>query len=139
MYVGGGLLGHSRDRGHHLRASASAGMFDRVTAAIGSASGRARKETPCLTSSPPGVSRRLLLRTALLVWPLAALADIELSINIAPPPLPVYEQPPVPTEGYLWTPGYWMRTVLRVISGCRALGCNRLSRGWFGRPATGVV
>jgi hypothetical protein len=65
-----------------------------------------------------------LLRTALFVWPLAALADIELSINIAPPPLPVYEQPPVPTEGYLWTPGYWMY-VLRVISGCRALGLNR--------------
>lgn len=50
----------------------------------------------------------VVLRIALLVWPLAALADIELSINFAPPPLPLYEQPPVPTEGYLWTPGYWM-------------------------------
>ncbi|MDE2348879.1 MAG: YXWGXW repeat-containing protein, partial [Gammaproteobacteria bacterium] len=27
--------------------------------------------------------------------------------TIAPPPLPVYEQPPCPAEGYLWTPGYW--------------------------------
>lgn len=50
----------------------------------------------------------MLLRIVLIGWPLAALADIELSINIAPPPLPVYEQPPVPSEGYLWTPGYWM-------------------------------
>jgi WXXGXW repeat (2 copies) len=25
----------------------------------------------------------------------------------APPPLPDYEQPPCPEEGYLWTPGYW--------------------------------
>jgi hypothetical protein len=25
----------------------------------------------------------------------------------APPPLPDYEQPPCPDEGYLWTPGYW--------------------------------
>jgi hypothetical protein len=25
----------------------------------------------------------------------------------APPPLPVYEQPPCPVSGYLWTPGYW--------------------------------
>ena len=25
----------------------------------------------------------------------------------APPPLPVYEQPPCPGEGYLWVPGYW--------------------------------
>src|SRR5271154_4647835 len=24
-----------------------------------------------------------------------------------PPPLPVYEQPPIPAPGYLWTPGYW--------------------------------
>ena len=24
-----------------------------------------------------------------------------------PPPLPVYDQPPIPEEGYLWTPGYW--------------------------------
>ena len=26
---------------------------------------------------------------------------------MAPPALPVYEQPPCPTEGFLWTPGYW--------------------------------
>jgi WXXGXW repeat (2 copies) len=24
-----------------------------------------------------------------------------------PPPLPVYEQPPCPEEGYVWTPGLW--------------------------------
>ncbi|MGH8276885.1 MAG: hypothetical protein ACRETH_09340, partial [Steroidobacteraceae bacterium] len=24
-----------------------------------------------------------------------------------PPPLPVYEQPPCPEEGYIWTPGLW--------------------------------
>jgi hypothetical protein len=28
-------------------------------------------------------------------------------ISIAPPPLPVYEQPPCPGDGYLWIPGYW--------------------------------
>jgi WXXGXW repeat (2 copies) len=27
--------------------------------------------------------------------------------NIPPPPLPVYDQPPIPGPGYLWTPGYW--------------------------------
>lgn len=27
--------------------------------------------------------------------------------NEAPPPLPDYEQPPCPEDGYLWTPGYW--------------------------------
>src|SRR5580658_8628583 len=34
-------------------------------------------------------------------------AGIEVSINIAPPVLPVYTQPPCPQDGYLWTPGYW--------------------------------
>jgi hypothetical protein len=29
------------------------------------------------------------------------------SITIAPPVLPVYEQPPIPDPGYMWTPGYW--------------------------------
>ncbi len=32
---------------------------------------------------------------------------IDISVPIAPPPLPVYEQPPIPAEGYIWTPGYW--------------------------------
>ena len=32
---------------------------------------------------------------------------IGVSVNIAPPPLPVYEQPPLPGPGYIWTPGYW--------------------------------
>jgi len=36
-----------------------------------------------------------------------AFVDVGVSINIAPPELPVYEQPPVPGPGYLWTPGYW--------------------------------
>ena len=30
-----------------------------------------------------------------------------MSIRIGPPPLPVYEQPYVPGDGYLWMPGYW--------------------------------
>jgi hypothetical protein len=28
-------------------------------------------------------------------------------ITVAPPPLPVYEQPDCPDDGYLWIPGYW--------------------------------
>src|ERR1700729_1678550 len=42
---------------------------------------------------------------ALTVAP--AHAGIFLSVNIAPPILPVYEQPPLPAPGYIWTPGYW--------------------------------
>jgi hypothetical protein len=33
--------------------------------------------------------------------------DIEVHATEAPPPLPDYEQPPCPDNGYLWTPGYW--------------------------------
>ncbi|PYJ48264.1 MAG: hypothetical protein DME87_13820, partial [Verrucomicrobia bacterium] len=40
--------------------------------------------------------------------PLASsFAQVGISINIAPPVLPVVEQPPCPVEGYIWTPGYW--------------------------------
>jgi hypothetical protein len=46
---------------------------------------------------------------ALMLVPLAAMAQISvgISVNLAPPELPVYVQPPIPAEGYLWTPGYW--------------------------------
>jgi hypothetical protein len=37
----------------------------------------------------------------------AASARIGVAITIAPPPIPVYEQPVCPGDGYLWTPGYW--------------------------------
>jgi hypothetical protein len=42
-----------------------------------------------------------------LLSPTPAVAQIELTVMIAPPPLPVYEQPPIPGPGYLWAPGYW--------------------------------
>jgi WXXGXW repeat (2 copies) len=39
--------------------------------------------------------------------PLAARGQLSVSVNIAPPPLPVYQQPPLPAPGYIWVPGYW--------------------------------
>src|ERR1700688_2485901 len=33
--------------------------------------------------------------------------DAGVTVGFAPPPLPVYEQPPLPGPGYIWTPGYW--------------------------------
>ena len=38
---------------------------------------------------------------------LDTLSDEDLQASVAPPALPEYEQPPCPTEGYLWQPGYW--------------------------------
>lgn len=32
---------------------------------------------------------------------------VGVSVDVAPPAIPVYAQPPCPVEGYLWTPGYW--------------------------------
>ena len=46
-----------------------------------------------------------LLFVALPLAP--SFAQVGISINIAPPVLPVVEQPPCPVEGYIWTPEYW--------------------------------
>ena len=48
-----------------------------------------------------------VIALALVAMPVASHAQLILSIGIAPPPLPVYVQPPCPQVGYLWTPGYW--------------------------------
>ncbi|MDQ2753044.1 MAG: YXWGXW repeat-containing protein, partial [Bacteroidota bacterium] len=37
----------------------------------------------------------------------SANAQVNISIRIGPPALPVYEQPYCPYQGYLWMPGYW--------------------------------
>ena len=58
------------------------------------------------------------MKTKLSVIALAALlfaglpvasssAHVGISVGIAPPPIPFYEQPYAPGPGYLWTPGYW--------------------------------
>ncbi|QUD89232.1 YXWGXW repeat-containing protein [Phenylobacterium montanum] len=39
--------------------------------------------------------------------PASAGVYVGVSVNFAPPPLPVYDQPPIPGPGYIWTPGYW--------------------------------
>jgi hypothetical protein len=51
--------------------------------------------------------RSLLLAALMLALPIRSPAAIIFSVTIAPPLLPVYEQPLCPGEGYIWTPGYW--------------------------------
>ena len=58
------------------------------------------------------MSIRTAIRGMLFAAVVAALsatsfAQFQISVAIAPPPLPVYEQPVCPGDGYLWTPGYW--------------------------------
>jgi hypothetical protein len=53
--------------------------------------------------------RSLLLALVLLAISAASSAQIGIgiSIRIAPPELPVYDQPVSPGDDYIWTPGYW--------------------------------
>ena len=53
--------------------------------------------------------RSLFMTLLMLTLSAASFAQIgvAVSINFAPPELPVYEQPLCPGEGYFWTPGYW--------------------------------
>ena len=53
--------------------------------------------------------RTLLLAIVVLAVSGASFAQIGIGISVGfgPPALPVYEQPPCPAEGYIWTPGYW--------------------------------
>jgi hypothetical protein len=51
-----------------------------------------------------------LIAAPMLILPVAQAQigiGVSLNINVAPPILPVYEQPPLPAPGYMWTPGYW--------------------------------
>src|SRR5580704_12334418 len=51
---------------------------------------------------------RWLLATLLLVMmPAMMFGSVFISVGFAPPPLPIYAQPPCPAAGYMWTPGYW--------------------------------
>lgn len=52
----------------------------------------------------------LILFTALALAspsPGIAAVDVVITTRISPPPLPLYEQPIIPAEGYMWVPGYW--------------------------------
>ena len=55
------------------------------------------------------IVRYLFLALFLLAVSSASFAQISVGISVgfAPPPIPVYEQPICPAEGYIWTPGYW--------------------------------
>lgn len=55
----------------------------------------------------PRFMRCALFALVMLTIPASSFAGVFVSVTIAPPVLPVYEQPPCPGDGYIWTPGYW--------------------------------
>ena len=48
-----------------------------------------------------------LFAVVMLCLSASAFGAVGIVVGFAPPPLPVYEQPICPGDGYLWTPGYW--------------------------------
>ena len=55
------------------------------------------------------LGRFLCFTVVILALSAASFAQIGVGIMVSfgPPPLPVYEQPLCPGEGYIWTPGFW--------------------------------
>jgi len=51
--------------------------------------------------------RVLVMAFALFAALQAARASVFVSVSLAPPVLPVYEQPPCPEANWIWAPGYW--------------------------------
>jgi len=56
--------------------------------------------------------------------------DGEITAPQPPPELPVYEQPPLPAPGYIWTPGYWAYG---------ADGYYWVPGAWFEPPQPGLL
>ncbi|HEY1760293.1 MAG TPA: YXWGXW repeat-containing protein [Bryobacteraceae bacterium] len=49
----------------------------------------------------------LILVLAALFGANAFAVGVQFSVNVAPPPIAVFDQPPCPGDGYIWTPGYY--------------------------------
>jgi hypothetical protein len=51
--------------------------------------------------------RTMLFALVMLCISAASFAQVRVAITVGPPPIPVYDQPICPGDGWLWTPGYW--------------------------------
>jgi hypothetical protein len=52
-------------------------------------------------------ARIVLFAVVVLCISAASFAQVRVAITVGPPPIPVYDQPICPGDGWLWTPGYW--------------------------------
>ena len=77
--------------------------------------------TGCVAAPPPPPPRVVVA---------APVVEAAVQVNEAPPPLPAYEQPPCPVEGYIWTPGYWAWT---------PAGYYWVPGTWVAPPRVGVL
>jgi hypothetical protein len=76
------------------------------------------------------VSVIVALLAALYLTAGAQAQVICVSNNVPPPELPVYDQPPIPAPGYIWTPGYW---------GGSASGYFWVPGTWVQPPSVGLL
>jgi hypothetical protein len=61
----------------------------------------------------------------MLIATAQAQVSINIRVNIAPSPLPYYEQPAIPAEGYTWVPGYGQAVSSAPPQGGSDVGQNR--------------
>jgi hypothetical protein len=57
--------------------------------------------------------------------------DVNVTATTTPPPMPEYEQPPCPADGYLWQPGYWAFSP--------GGGYYWVPGAWVAPPSTGLL
>jgi hypothetical protein len=87
--------------------------------------------TMSIRSGIRGLMMAALISVPMLTLPVAqAQVGLFVSVRTAPPPLPVYVQPPLPAPGYLWTPGYW---------GYGGAGYYWVPGVWVQPPSVGVL
>src|ERR1700754_1379853 len=65
------------------------------------------KNTIMIVMKKTILSLSLLLAVCFTATTVNAQLSVGISVRIGPPAIPVYEQPPCPTDGYIWIPGYW--------------------------------
>jgi hypothetical protein len=91
----GGIVGGGRGAGTGAAIGAGVGVLS------GAAEANARAQGYYAPPPPPGYA------PPPPAYAPAPATGVGVSIGIAPPVLPVYDQPLCPGPGYIWTPGYW--------------------------------
>ena len=81
----------------------------------------------------------LAVAAGMALAPATASARIFISVGFAPPVIPVYAQPAIPGDGYIWTPGYWAYGSTRATPGSTAPGSSLPTPAPSGPPVTGAT
>jgi len=51
--------------------------------------------------------RAVVFALVVLALSSAAFGQLRIAVTFGPPPIPIYDQPICPGDGYIWVPGYW--------------------------------